>query len=406
MWIYRRGVEIFLIINILFFYKVFATPSLQGCGSLELSAFRYLNIQIISLTIPDDNLDTLLAIMAAMWISGITIIVFVLGKTGEIIYGIKYSNVICWAIKKKRLVLCGICYVLLFPTGLWVYQKKRMSALFWLTMVCFMWIVGAGFFVVLFCGKRCIIRTVRRTTVENVKKICKGRDAYSCNIEKVSQLPLMKMIRNIEYNDPEETGEVKKCIREIADKLDKYNIKYRYLILMPVVSAYCEQSGYSDYRVLNRTIDFFTDLLHTEWTEEKRLWIQCGIVLPLVEKLSLSGNNMKCILKRFPMHQRKRVILISLLYLEYLNSCMDVKKDSVFLLWDEVTEEILNGHEAERNEAILYDFWISWNILDGQKSFRSDIFYRFIKECGRWSDIGYIPEAWVLKTIKMGKLIK
>ena len=60
---------------------------------------------------------TWFAIITALWISGLTVIVFVLGKTNEIIYGIKFSNILLWQITFPGVIFSSLVYAFLLPWG-------------------------------------------------------------------------------------------------------------------------------------------------------------------------------------------------------------------------------------------------------------------------------------------------
>ncbi len=68
---------------------------LKEDNGILLGFADYVINDIRNIQLCDDKLNWL-GILTALWIAGLTIIVFILGKTNEIIYGIKFSNVIIW----------------------------------------------------------------------------------------------------------------------------------------------------------------------------------------------------------------------------------------------------------------------------------------------------------------------
>ena len=65
---------------------------------LTYYSHNYCNCGVIHHTQLYSERLTWFGIITALWISGLTVIVFILTKTNEIIYGIKFSNILIWQV--------------------------------------------------------------------------------------------------------------------------------------------------------------------------------------------------------------------------------------------------------------------------------------------------------------------
>lgn len=343
-------------------------------------------------------------ILTALWISGLTIIVFILGKTNEIIYGIKFSNIIIWQITVWGAAVSGSIYAILFLWGIWAYFCGIDACIIVDILLIFIWIIGASFFVIYYSKKTNTFKAIRYNTIIRVKKIFRTPIGFDIDYYgRINQLPLMKMIRYLERNDSEEIQRVKECLLDICSLFEEENITYQYFILMPIISAYCEKSGFKTRYEAAGTEGFFSDLLRHHWDKGQCLWIRAGIILPILEKWrgSDSGIDIVYILNYFPWSDRQRLVLIMLLYIEYLRCCGDECDEYITALKRVDLLRVIHECAMDQDEEnILNKFWISWNLFDHQEDFRFDVFHDFLDDITNFWNEEYAHRTWVLGRLK------
>lgn len=87
---------------------------------------------------------TWFAIITALWISGLTVIVFVLGKTNEIIYGIKFSNILLWQVTFPGVILSGLVYTALLLWGFFACFCGMDVCIVVDAFLIFTWLIGVS----------------------------------------------------------------------------------------------------------------------------------------------------------------------------------------------------------------------------------------------------------------------
>ena len=372
---------------------------LKEDNGILLGFADYVINDIRNIQLCDDKLNWL-GILTALWIAGLTIIVFILGKTNEIIYGIKFSNVIIWQITLLGVSGAGSIYAVLFLWGLWAYFYGIDACIVVDIFLIFTWIIGASSFVIYYSKKTNTFKAIRYNTITRAKKICHTPIGFDIDYYGlVNQLPLMKMIRYLESNDSEETQRVKECLLDICSLFEEEKITYQYFILMPIISAYCDKSGFKTRYEAAGTEGFFSDLLRHHWDKERCLWIRACIILPILEKWrgSDTGIDTIYILNYFPWSDRQRLVLIMLLYIEYLRCCGDECDEYIMALKRADLLQVVHEFAMDQNEKnILYKFWVSWNLFDHQEDFRFDVFYDFVEGFNNFGNEEYAHRTWVL----------
>lgn len=354
-----------------------------------------------SIKLCDDKL-TWLGIITALWIAGLTIIVFILGKTNDIIYGIKFSNIISWQIGTPGIVGSGIIYILLFLWGIWSYFYGIDICIIVDILFIFIWIIGASFFVIYYSKNTNTFKAIQNNTKSRARRFCDQEINFDIDYYvRANQFPLVKMIRCLEHNDSEETKRVKKCLTEICKLFSEEEIAHQYFLLMPIISAYCEKAGFKTRHDAANITDFFHALLLHPWDEKCCLWIRMGIILPILEKWrgTNRGIDIVNILNSFPQSDRQKMIVILLLYIEYLRCCGDQGEEYITALKKLDLLHIIDMYVLNGEEETLYSFWNSWNLLDHQEIFRGDVFQNFIKDLKNWKNDEYAYQTWIFRRL-------
>lgn len=396
--------NLIVLIVLTFFWRNPCVYELKRSNGIICKAFYSINkcmCSFMSIKTASDRL-TWFGIITALWISGLTIIVFILGKTNDIIYGIKFSNIIIWQVSRIGIIGAGGIYTILLPCGFLACFYGRVWYIAIDLFFIFTWIIGASFFVIYYSGNRNTFKAIRCETLIRAKKFCESKVSLDKDYYVLAnQLPLVKMIRCLEHNDSEETQRVKECLVDICNLFDEEKIAYQYFIIMPVISAYCEKAGFATrYDAANIT-DFFTTLLQQHWNEKCCLWIRAGIILPILEKWrgSCRGIEIVNILKSFPQSDRQRLVVILLLYIEYLRCCGDDGEEYFIALKRMNLQCIIDKYVVEGEEEKLYSFWVSWNLLDRQEKFRLDVLRNFMNDFKNWKSEEYAYQTWIMNRL-------
>lgn len=170
---------------------------------------------------------------------------------------------------------------------------------------------------------------------------------------------------------------------------------------MPIISAYCEKAGFKTRHDAANITDFFHALLLHPWDEKCCLWIRMGIILPILEKWrgTNRGIDIVNILNSFPQSDRQKMIVILLLYIEYLRCCGDQGEEYITALKKLDLLHIIDMYVLNGEEETLYSFWNSWNLLDHQEIFRGDVFQNFIKDLKNWKNDEYAYQTWIFRRL-------
>lgn len=377
---------------------------------LTYYSHNYCNCGVIHHTQLYSERLTWFGIITALWISGLTVIVFILTKTNEIIYGIKFSNILIWQVTFPGVIGAGIVYAALFPWGFWACFCGTDSCIIVDIFLIFTWLIGVSFFVIYYSKKTNAFKAIKCNTYERIKKICSSCVDFDTDyLGRINQLPLMKMIRGMDHDDSEETQRVKDCLTGICNLFNEENIMYQYFILMPIVSSYCEKAGCKKRYEAANTTDFFSDLLRHHWNAKNQLWIRAGIILPIAEKWRGSNSEIDIvnILKHFPWSDRQELVVIILLYIEYLFCCGDVDDKCIAALKKLEFSRVIHEFAINKNtENTLCEFWISWNLLDHQETYRLEVFRNFIYDWHNWSNEISVCQTWILRRLMWEETVK
>ena len=353
---------------------------------------------------------TWFAIITALWISGLTVIVFVLGKTNEIIYGIKFSNILLWQITFPGVIFSSLVYAFLLPWGFFACFCGLDACIVVDAFLTFTWLIGLSFFVIYFSKRTNAAVAIQYNTYERAKKLCNSCINFNTDyLGEVNQFPLIKMIRYMDHDDFEETQRLKAYLIDLCNLFDENRIMYQYFILMPIISEYCKKAGFKKRYESACTADFLNDLLRQHWNPQCRLWIQAGIILPIAEKWRGANTSIDIvnILGHIPWNERRKLMVVILLYIEYLYCCGDIDKTCIITL--KRLDLLHVAHEFYMDETqknILYKFWISWNLLDHQENFIFKAFYNFIDDWNKINNKEYVCQTWILKKLTWEEWLK
>lgn len=399
-WIisWKGVIILFSLCNIISFFHII--KSFMGFNCDILSG-------ILQLEFPERMLEmaeTYFSVTAAMWIAGTAVLIFILGRARDLIYGIKMINIIRWETDPRIIVLAGVCYALLFPVGLYACIRTDMEGILEICVLTYLWLIGASCFTAWYSRKTNIFNMIKDISLKLIKQECITGDQffYEKKQDVLNKTPLMSMIRNMEYDNVEETQVVKDCIADICDLLQKKeDISFRYPLLMPIVSAICENSGFSTRNEIARTVELCADLLDNNPKQD--IWIKAGIILPMIEQTEKckSGKSYATILKGFPWTERQEMVIISLLYVDYLRSCGDDSEQRIEILMQmDPIAVIRENMMSPRKKETLYMIWISWQLLNKQDEFNVFLVKKFIDGCNDWDDDEKIKESYVLSKLK------
>ena len=184
---------------------------------------------------------------------------------------------------------------------------------------------------------------------------------------------------------------------------------YQYFILMPIISEYCKKAGFKKRYESASTADFLNDLLRQQWKPQCRLWIQVGIILPIAEKWRGSNPSIDIvnILGHIPWNERQKLIVVILLYIEYLYCCGDINNACITTLKKmDLLRVVHEFYMDENQQKILYKFWISWNLLDHQEDFIFEAFNNFIADWNKIDNQEYMCQTWILKRLTWEEWLK
>jgi len=205
------------------------------------------------------------------------------------------------------------------------------------------------------------------------------------------QLPVLNMIRGLDYNDMWQISNLQDIILDVIQVEicnDHIYTIYNIITLLIQNSGYKEEKGKNCTinilkEIISRTIDFCNNNgIRTEAMEAAVV----GIIFPLlqVQTSDRNGKWISQLISILPWHMQKGICVILLFGAEYLNECEVFCKVTV----DELLEVylILNKARIAPKEKYvelldkMENYWFAWNRLNYQEISNPKIYEMFTKD--------------------------
>lgn len=332
------------------------------------------------------NNNILFSSAIVVWGFTLTCVIFLLGRLEEIYYGTSLKRIVILCFRKRGVSVYVVLYALLLPGMIWSFYKN-----YWLLNGLFQTInyaysIGFIFFLAITSIRDTVIELIRSRTINILKKRKEIKSSYYDE-----QLPVLNMIRNLDYDDMWQVNRLKNVILDITMELiDKDKIHVLYNVIFWII----QRSGYKSAEEKNRTVnmlgDMVTDVISIcnkkEITNIKMEHAIVGIIIPMlqVDNVAEGGSWIKEMIAVLPWTLRREICVILLLGAEYLYQCNIYCRNTV--------EELISTYLAlERGQAVSkrkleqvklesWSYWCVWNKYNHVEQYNEDLLLDFFKD--------------------------
>lgn len=326
-------------------------------------------------------------ISEAICIWGFTLssVIFLIGRLEEIYYGTSLKRIIILCFGKVVCIFYIITYVGILPALVISDYLGWYLLNGWMHVLNYFFSVAFIIFMLFVSLRSVVIELIRNETIKQLNEDKLYKKAYEDE-----KLPILNMIRNVDYDDMWQTDRLKSIIMDMIEKIQE---KEKYYILYNVIFWIVRTSGYKNSEQRTRTINILGNIMSTfeennrgNLNREKIVPIFVGIISPLlqVDVEKYNGKWIKYLLGIIPASMRIKTIIILLFNAEYLCICG--------VYYETVIDELLNAYleieamegnlysDEESLEFELYNYWLTWTRFDNQKSLSLNSFRQFVED--------------------------
>lgn len=348
----------------------------------------------------------------ALWVGALSVFTFVIAKTTEIYYGIHLGNILLWKFGLVAVVAAIIIYFSFFPMAVICYMKTWAVVFLYILIWGYIYLISMLVFVCQNMRKTSFRKAIKEQTIKKLKKVF--NTSIENKAEEVNLLAAMNVIRNVDYANSEETKNLTKLIKQVIKSLLRQSPNEYYSILNPFVTAIIETSGVDKRYESDRTIEFLVQLWkqtvklantnRVKNSNEKKTLLAFGILAPLIEHTpdNLEGKDFSSLLRHLEYAIRTKVLLLSLLYIEYLYVCDNYVWQSIEVLKKFHISDFLDELGKQDYSVWLWENWCSWNVANEQSLAGRPVVEQFVTDLEHWNDKGYIGKTYILIEIKRG----
>lgn len=363
-----------------------------------------------------ENFNSSWNALVALWVGTLSVFTFVIAKTTEIYYGIHLGNILLWKFGLSAVGSAIVIYFFLLPAAVYCYMNQWKIAFVYIVIWNYAYLIGMLSFVCYNIRKTSLRKAIMRQAKRNLDEIFDS--SVENKTEKVNLLAVMNVVRNIDYGNSDETRNLLKMLLQIIECIQKEHADEYYGVLSPLVTAIIETSGMEKSYEVNRTIEFLIQLweqslkmlnLHkkSNYTcnfEEGKALLAFSILAPMIENVSAypKGKDFASFLVHLEYAIRDRVLLLCLLYIEYLYVCDNSTRQSIKVLKRVLNDNLLAEFGRRDYSMWLRKNWYSWNIADAQNLAGRSVLEQFIMDLRQWNDKEYIGRSYILMIIKRG----
>lgn len=367
-------------------------------------------------------IETFFNILFVLWSCSVTIFIFVIGKTDTIYYGIKFGNILLWFMPWPVGVVYIVFYILFLPIGFWCYICGWGCLLAAISFCSYAYMLFVFFFIMCAGRKTVLNRIIQIKTMTGLEKILSKTPA-EFNRE-VNLLPVMNMIRSIDYDNAEEMMQLKELLLLMTEGIYRNNPGKNYMILVPVFSAILDCTGTENRYQVNRIIEFFEELLedageklrsvveedkNRKKLKKMQLDFLISIFIPVLEHAGDCDRSKDYTTLYYKIEGALRIRLLPflLLYMEYLYNCGDKGTERIRLfLESRMIEDMKNFQYSKNLDEELTRHWFVWNMVDNQKDFTWDVFEQFVEDGKNWQTKYFLGFSYIWGSLKVYNLMK
>ncbi len=338
------------------------------------------------------NNDILFSAAIVVWGFTLTCVIFLLGHLEEIYYGTSLKRIVLLCFGKGGVSGYIVLYALLLPGMIWSFYKHYwlLNGLF--QVINYAYSIGFIFFLAITSVRDTVIELIRSRTIKIVKKRKEIKSPYYDE-----QLPVLNMIRNLDYDD---MWQVKRLEGIILDLIWILIVKSRLHVLYNIIFWIIQSSGYSSAEEKNRTVNMLEDVVANVllYCREKKIpndkakQAIIGVILPMlqVDIVVEDGAWIEEMIGGIPWMLRREICVTLLLGAEYLN------RGSIYCEY--TVNELLNAYlktdqgKAESEKMLKamelegWRFWLVWNKYNHIEEYNENLLLDFFQDYAQMND--------------------
>lgn len=357
-----------------------------GCGFMEARACKDIEKYRSIVCFLKSNNDILFSAAIVVWGFTLTCVIFLLGRLEEIYYGTSLKRIVILCFRKGGVSLYVVLYALLLLGMIWSFYMNYWLLNGLLQVINYAYSIGFIFFLAITSIRDTVIELIRSRTIKILTKRKEIKSSYYDE-----QLPVMNMIRNLDYDDMWQVNRLKDIILDMIKALMK---KDRMHVLYNVIFLIIQNSGYKTAEEKNRTVNMLVDVVadiisfcnEEKVPNSKMEQAIVGLIIPMlqVDNIAEGGSWIETLIAEIPWMLQKDICVILLLGAEYLN------KGSIYC--EHTLNELLNAYlkvEQKRSvskesirvlEAEGWKYWLVWNKYNHLEQYNADLLVDFMED--------------------------
>lgn len=379
--IFSKGITLIVVIC-----GILSVALIIGCGFMEARACKDIEKYRSIVCFLKSNNDILFSAAIVVWGFTLTCVIFLLGRLEEIYYGTSLKRIVILCFRKKGVSFYVALYALLLPGMIWSFYMNYWLLNGLLQVINYAYSIGFIFFLAITSIRDTVIELIRSRTIKILSLEEEIKSSYYDE-----QLPVMNMIRNLDYDD---MWQVNRLEDIILDMIKALMDKDRIYVLYNVIFLIIQNSGYKTVEEKNRTVnmlgDVITDIIsfcnEEEVPKNEMEQAIVGLIIPMlqVDNIAEGGSWIEAIIAEIPWMLRKDICVILLLGAEYLN------KGSIYCEY--TVNELLNAYlKVEQRRSVSkesiklletegWKYWLVWNKYNHLEQYNADLLVDFMED--------------------------
>lgn len=328
------------------------------------------------------NAGTLFSASLCIWGFTLSCAIFLLGRLEEVYYGTSLKRIIVICFGNVWCMIYIISYLLIMPLIFFTWYQKYWLSFITLQIINYLVTALFALFITSISLRDVIISLIKKRTLKLMRK----------EIIYEEKLPILNMARTLNCNDMWQTEKMNEIISDMtACIIDNKS----FGLLFNNIYLILEKSGFNNREERVRTINILRKIIRKVSDDYKKNSLDeiCPVFIEIIAPVFTLYSSekeeecLKCIMSETPWNMRHFLLLILLLYAEYLIECgvgnETIINELIEMFYTMKLKENIKVDTVIKEK--LMDYWISWNKFFKQKELHIENFYKF---CDDYEKIG------------------
>jgi len=326
---------------------------------------------------------SIMEVFYLIWGLTITFVIFFVEFGNTYWCGVTLKTIIELSLNQGFLAAGAFLYISLCPLIYVFAVQNKWIACLWGIICTFTLFCSILAYIIFKIRKKQIVKLLKNSTKDKIWKAVHKKDKNKKSLQgTIEGLPIVDMIRHVDYSDADEVAELIRTLTKMIKK--KHNIvsltkdtNYARVTIMLWVACIIEASGMKNIIERERTAyiikkfweDISEEIDNNKYIQEKEKVKMCYTIEILLPFIKLGTEEAAEVLRSLWTHmvfEREKIILYLLFYEEHLHAKrLQWKKNYC------ITTNTLNIHQRRLsvaakawNQAIAWEFWRNWMLLE------------------------------------------